>query len=331
MLVVGYFATIMATVSTLIGCDAPNFSRPEGIIDVQIRNFRWSDLDTFVELAAQVQRGWWAASSPERMREWLGQPNLHPEKELFLAYQGARPVGYVQNTFEPPLKRLIIEGGVHPDYLGLGVDARLLEASLVLAEERGYKVVHISLPCGGLAARRLARSMGFGIARRHWEMRLRDPAQVPPPRIPSGFTLRSFVDGDEKALRDIQNLAFSRHWGFSPNTVEEVGYRTRMSLCRPEDILFVTLEDKVAGFCWTRMEEGSRDVTGFISMMGTHPEFRGRGLGEAVMKAGVSYLRDTGVARVNLTVDSQNPSAIKIYYAGGFRRRAVTLWYERRL
>ncbi|MEE9198383.1 MAG: N-acetyltransferase, partial [Dehalococcoidia bacterium] len=164
---------------------------------------------------------------------------------------------------------------------------------------------------------------------RFWEMRLKDPSQVPPPRIHEDFTLRSFVDGDEKALTEIHNLAFSHHWGFSPNTVEEIGYRARMGFCRPEGILLITHDGKAVGFCWTRMEEGPRGVTGFISMMGTHPEYRGRGLGEAVMRVGVAYLRGAGVARVDLTVDSQNPSAIKIYRAGGFERRAVTLWYER--
>ena len=247
------------------------------------------------------------------MREWLGQPNLRPEEDLFLAFQGDEAVGYVQNAFEPPLKRVVMEWGVHPDHVNRGVGASLLERSLALAGGKDYRVAHIPLPYGALAGRHLAKSMGFKVVRRQWEMRLKDVWQVPEPRIPPGFTLRSWIDGDERNLTDIQNLAFSRHWGFSPNTTEETEYKVRMSFYRPQGILFITEVDKVVGYCWTRIEEGPRGITGFISMMGTHPQYRGRGLGEAVMRAGVSYLRGAGVARADLSVDGGNPSAIKIY------------------
>ncbi|MFQ5874267.1 MAG: GNAT family N-acetyltransferase, partial [Dehalococcoidia bacterium] len=143
--------------------------------------------------------------------------------------------------------------------------------------------------------------------------------------------LRSWVAGDEKTLTEIQNLAFAGHWGFSPNTVEEIAYRARMSFCRPEGILFIIEGEKAVGYCWTRMEQGPRCVTGFIGMMGSHPGYRGRGLGVTVMRVGVGYLRKAGADRVDLTVDSENHSALKIYRAGGFERIAVTLWYERRL
>jgi len=45
----------------------------------------------------------------------------------------------------------------------------------------------------------------------------------------------------------------------------------------------------------------------------------------------VDYLRGKGAARIDLTVDSLNPSAHRIYRAGGFERQAVTVWYEKRL
>ncbi|MEE9198750.1 MAG: hypothetical protein V3U26_03015, partial [Dehalococcoidia bacterium] len=95
-----------------------------------------------------MQKGWWAAGSPERMREWLRQPNLHPEKEIFLAYRGPQMMGYIQNTFEPSLKRVIMEGGVLPDPQNLSVEAELLERSLALAQQRGCKVAHVPITYG---------------------------------------------------------------------------------------------------------------------------------------------------------------------------------------
>ncbi|MCH8087472.1 MAG: GNAT family N-acetyltransferase [Chloroflexi bacterium] len=275
--------------------------------------------------------GWWAARSVENMREWLGQPNLHPEQDLFLAFDGPRAVGYLQNSFEPPLARVVLEGAVHSEYHRRGIGARLVEASVALATDRGYQVVQMAVPYGALNARRLALKTGFRFIRKFWEMRLKDPSTVPAPEMPAPFVLRHFTEGDDERLRYIQNLSFSKHWGFSPNTLEEVSYRTRMGLFRFDDILLVTDGDKTVGFNWTRLDAGPRDITGYIGMMGAHPDYRGKGLGTAVMRAGVDYLRGKGAARIDLTVDSLNPSAHRIYRAGGFERQAVTVWYEKML
>lgn len=224
-----------------------------------------------------------------------------------------------------------MEGGVDPHYLGRGAGTKLVASSLKLAEEKGMEIAHIPAPFGALRTRRLAKNMGFKLVRRYWEMRQSDPFQVPPPVIPSGFQLRSWVEGDDENLMEILNLSFSQHWGFCPNTIEDVRYRAHMSIYRPEGILFIVGGDKPVGFNWTRIEELGKIKTGFIGMMGSHPEYRGLGLGVAVMRAGVDYLRNAGADTVDLTVDSENSSAHKIYHAGGFKRRAVTLWYERRL
>ncbi len=309
------------------------FTFRENSIAIHVKNFRWSDLEAFFDLSVRVHgpNTWWTAINSDRIRERLGQPNLNPEEDLFLAYEGDRPIGYLQNSLEYPLKRIVMEGGVDPEYLGRGAGAGLVGRSVELAEKTGIKIAHIPTPYGALRTRRLAKKMGFKQVRKYWEMGQSDPSQVPPPLIPSGFRLRSWAEGDEENLMSILNLSFSRHWGFCPNTIEDVRYRAHMSIYRPEGILFIVEGEKPIGFNWTRIEEVGGTKTGFIGMMGSHPEYRGLGLGVAVMRAGVDYLRGAGADEVHLTVDSGNPSAHKIYTGGGFKRRAVTLWYERRL
>ena len=104
-----------------------------------------------------------------------------------------------------------------------------------------------------------------------------------------------------------------------------------MGLFSFDDILLVLDGDTAVGFNWTRLERSEGSTQGWIGMMGAHPEYRGKGLGTSIMRAGVQYLRESGASRIDLTVDSQNPSAHRIYGAGGFRRQAVTVWYERAL
>ena len=187
----------------------------------------------------------------------------------------------------------------------------------------------MAVPYAALNARRLARRCGFRFIRKFWEMKLNDPTSVPHPDLYEGFQLRHFHEGDEDRLRFIQNLSFAKHWGYSPNRPEDIHYKVRMGLFSFNDILLVLDGDNTIGFNWTRLERSEKSTQGWIGMMGAHPEYRGKGLGTSIMRAGVQYLRDSGASRIDLTVDSLNPSAHRIYRAGGFRRQAVTVWYER--
>ena len=141
------------------------------------------------------------------------------------------------------------------------------------------------------------------------------------PAQPSARTLY-LVDGTAQLFRAYFAIpGLTNPQGLPTNTV--YGFTTMLRK--------LMNDEKPVGFNWTRIEEGPRHVIGFITMMGSHPDYRGLGLGAAVMRAGVNYLREAEVDRVQLTVDSQNPSAHRIYTAAGFQRIAVTLWYERRL
>ena len=300
---------------------------------ITIKSYQQADLNRLYSLSNSIHgdKGWWAARSVDNMSVWLGQPTIDPERDVFLALDGEKPVGYLIANMEPPLKRAVLEGAIHPDHLHRGAGTKLVEASVERASDLSYEIIQMAVPYGATNARRLARRCGFRFIRKFWEMKLDDPTSVPDPGLSSEFQLRHFRDGDEERLRFIQNLSFSRHWGYSPNSSEDVHYKVRMGLFTFDDILLVLDGNTTIGFNWTRLEHGDQATQGWIGMMGAHPEYRGKGLGTSIMRAGVQYLRNSGASRIDLTVDSLNPSAHRIYRAGGFRRRAVTVWYEREL
>ena len=262
---------------------------------------------------------------------WLGQPTIDPERDVFLALDGDSLIGYLIANLEPPLKRVVLEGTVHPDHLRKGAGTQLVETSANRAKDLGYEVIQMAVPYAATNARKVAKRCGFRFIRKFWEMKLDDPTSVPNPDLYEGFQLRHFREGDEDRLRFIQNLSFSKHWGYCPNRPEDIRYKVRMGLFSFDDILLVFDGDNTIGFNWTRLERGEESTQGWIGMMGAHPDYRGKGLGTSIMRAGVQYLRDSGASRIDLTVDSLNPSAHRIYRAGGFRRQAVTVWYERAL
>jgi ribosomal protein S18 acetylase RimI-like enzyme len=70
--------------------------------------------------------------------------------------------------------------------------------------------------------------------------------------------------------------------------------------------------------CWTE---------GFVKDLAVRPAYRGRGLGEALLRAVFAEFARRGVARVRLKVDAGNPTgAVRLYRRVGMdelRRYAV--------
>ena len=77
------------------------------------------------------------------------------------------------------------------------------------------------------------------------------------------------------------------------------------------------------------IEDGAAS-SGIIAMTGVHPDYRGRGIGRAVVTAGIAYLVERGAAAVELEVDSENAPARELYLNLGFRKVSRSVWYEKR-
>jgi len=144
---------------------------------------------------------------------------------------------------------------------------------------------------------------------------------------------RHLQSGEEDKLTQIQNRAFTGDWGYNPNTVEEIIYRTNLSGCSPEDVVLTCDGNKVVGYCWTGITSEGGVATGEgkgrIFMIGADPDYRGRGVGKRVLLAGLALLRSKGLQVAELTVDSDNKAACALYRSVGFQVRTSSLWYEK--
>jgi len=64
-------------------------------------------------------------------------------------------------------------------------------------------------------------------------------------------------------------------------------------------------------------------------MLGVAPDYRGKGIGKQLVRAGLARLRSKGLQIAELTVDSENKAACALYRSIGFEVQAKTLWYEK--
>ncbi len=298
---------------------------------VAIRNFHCHDVASYVQLVNEIidVDGQGKATSVTQMEEQMRRPGYHPGEDLFFAELDGLLVGYANMERELEIGRIILDGAVHPEHRGRGVGGRLLEIAIDHSRKLEAKVIQIPIAQGMQAGAYCARKKGFRVVRRHWQMSLTE-YRGGVPHIPNGFELRHFAPGDEGSLCALQNLAFAGSWGFRPNTVEEIRYLVNCSLCHSEGILLIAEGERLAGYCLT-MDDASDKGRGFIRMMGVAPSYRGRGLGRALVVAGINYLRRRGMTAIELDVDSGNTSAKGLYQSVGFKRTGTTLWYERRL
>jgi ribosomal protein S18 acetylase RimI-like enzyme len=131
---------------------------------------------------------------------------------------------------------------------------------------------------------------------------------------------------DAPAITELQNAAFTGSWGYAPNTPDEIEYRIfDLPLPGPDPVLLLEQEGGILAYCWDHREGNG---PGFVGMVGVHPSQQGQGLGRIVTAAGVNYWVERGVLPVDITVDSENTPAVRLYESLGFELQWRSLWYE---
>jgi len=89
------------------------------------------------------------------------------------------------------------------------------------------------------------------------------------------------------------------------------------------------VDGKLAGFCWVKVEE-RRDEgrVGEIYVIGTAPEYHGRGLGRYLLGEALRHLSGRDVRAVAVYVDQSNERAVALYWSFEFHHHHVDVLYS---
>lgn len=305
---------------------------------VNIRNFSWNDFDAVFDCRAAVTGIADVDAEEERshFRARLELPGADPLDNVFIAEQSGEFVGSAIAAVEPAIDRAVGEFGVIQSALGQGIGRLLLARLERRAHETGVAVHQVNVHHTNTRLRSFMDSAGYRQIRIFNELKYRPaPAYLEGDYrpLPDGVSLRPFVTGaDETALATVQNAAFEGSFGFAPNTPEQIAGYVEMRGA-PGDILIA--EDSsgdVIGYVWTSVTESNDDsgeTAGMIEMTGVLTSQRGRGVGSAVIAAGLRHLRERGASVIDLEVDGENLSARRIYKDLGFKKMGEQYWYEK--
>lgn len=300
---------------------------------VRIRNYQPADLPKYVLFQAEVEKAepTGRCVSPQVIGEQLRRPNYCAGQDLFIAETGDAIVGYMDIEAELAIGRVVLDCRVHPEHRRKGLGTELFNRAKNRIEELGLKVVHVNIRRDNVVARKILAGLGFSVVREFLELRL-DIGRVEGMDVHPVAEWGYLQPGQEDELMGLQNRAFAGTWGYNSNTVETITFRVNLSTSSRRDIVLAYDEDRAVGYCWTGIscEEGIPSARiGRIHMLGVDPCHRGKGLGRELMMVGLTSLRDRGLKIAELTVDSENKAAYRLYRTLGFEVQDRTLWYER--
>jgi GNAT superfamily N-acetyltransferase len=156
------------------------------------------------------------------------------------------------------------------------------------------------------------------------------------------LTIRRATPADEAALGRFGGALMRQHHAFDQRRFLQVenpeyGYG-RFLVSELDDaeavVLVAELDDAVVGYAYAGLEPMSwkelRAACGFVHDVFVDPAARGRGAGEALMRASIAWLEEKGSPRVMLWSAAPNEAAQRLFDRLGFRRTMVEMTRERR-
>ncbi|MET7283498.1 mycothiol synthase [Kribbella sp. NPDC005582] len=267
--------------------------------------------------------------NPLDERTLLHLDGEHPGDLHVLAYDGEP--GILEPTGLQSARNLIGYAALSPDgsaelvvtpsYRRQGTGTALLRTLLDHAGPRLAIWAHGRLP----GADALASRLNLEVSRELYFLR-RTRADLPTPTWPEGFTVRTFVPGqDDAAWLDVNHQAFATHPEQGAWTQSDLTDRLHQPWFDPAGFfLAIDAEGNLAGYHWTKVE----DATGEVYVVGVSPAHQGLGLGKALTLQGLHHLQTTrNLDTITLYVDGTNTPARHLYTSLGFTTAALHVQY----
>jgi ribosomal protein S18 acetylase RimI-like enzyme len=143
------------------------------------------------------------------------------------------------------------------------------------------------------------------------------------PRVPKGFSIRPLVEVNNEEIWPCYNATFlssgDRRYREQTETQRRENFEKffdRLTPIEEDASLLLYAGDSIVGFIKINLIRAG----GFVNGIGTHPEYRRRGLGRFLLTASLARAAENQMNNVILEVDITNHSAIALYEQLGFKK-----------
>jgi GNAT superfamily N-acetyltransferase len=239
-----------------------------------------------------------------------------------------RVVGYGTLELEDGVAHT--DGYVHPEAWGSGVGALLISSLEAETRRRGSSRIQTATLALDARAQELLRGYGYAETRRFWQMRI-DLTEAPPlPGWPPDVSATTFDVADAAAFHAALDSAFADHWNHTPEPFADFSRQ------------FLQHDGFDPGLCSVVRAGGEivagtvcmpeRLGVGWVSRLFTVRDWRGRGIGAALLADAFGRFWRSGRRSVGLGVDAQNDTgAQRLYERAGMRVHLAAVVFERSL
>lgn len=320
---------------------------PEGPEGIRWRPLSVDDAPLLVDLAERISRRdhpTWSETLDE-LRDELEHSWVHPATDGLIAVDDeGRAVAWGLCVIPPDpetIVRVILFGGVDPAHRGRGLGRRLLrwqhDRTLCMLAASPLRLPAWVLSYAADRAPEhgaLLGRLGFEAAR--WFTTLeRDLGAAGPdaPPLPAGLRVEPFDPERSEQVRVARNASFADHWGSQPTSQEAWQSMIALPTFRGDLSRVAWDGDTVAGFVIAEVNEDDWErqgaPVGYIGLVGTVREHRGRGIAGALLAEVIAAFRDAEFECAVLDVDTDNPTgALGIYTRLGFEPTAREVAYR---
>jgi mycothiol synthase len=305
-----------------------------------LREFRGeADLDPLIallEAVAEHDKDGMEVSIDEIRFEWISvEPGWIRDLRVwevegrFVASVGAL------HAVEDEKRRVYLWHDVHPDWR----EPAFVDETTRVACDASSKLVNGSGAMRSVTGphqewkRSSLERAGFAHVRNFNRMSAPIAEAIIVPELPDGFQIRPLDPATEvEAWVSAANAGFADHFEPHQMTADEKRHRMTEPGYLPEiDLVLVRDAHQIVGIGTNSTETmANGDKRGWVHLLALLPEYRGRGLGRALLLCSMAGLRQAGFDRAYLGVDSGNESgALKLYTSVGFQLESQFLLYAR--
>ena len=268
----------------------------------------------------------------EEIAEMAEDPHLDLPNDGRLALVDEKVMGFGQVLRRPGESdhaRAFLVGGVDPDHRRRGIGSALLSWEM----ERGAQILREDSP----NVPRFLRTFAFDFEKeaialyerhgltptRYFAELIRPLTQPVVDRLVAGIDVVAWEGSRSEAARLLMNLAFSDHWGSTPRDRASWDHLIGGTGTRLDMSYMALAGGRLVGVTLNSHYPSDQEITGrrdgWIGHLGTHPEFRKRGIASALVERSCARFREAGFDHAMIGVDSDSlTGAYRLYESLGF-------------
>jgi len=295
---------------------------------VNVRPLTVEDAPAVARLIAadeEALRGRPSRVRPSDLEAWWARTDLAGDSWLFEEDGAPAAVGWFE---------LYGTIGTHVGVVAQGAKGRGLGSALVGRGEEAAgrceaEKIHSWVPPEDAAAVALFEARGYREVRRFYDMAIELDAEPIVPELPAPLVLEPYREEDARAFHAAMIESFQDHWEWHGTPFDEWHELRRGQHADADGPLWFVVRDGDELAAVVR-NETNRGGGGFVGLLGVRRQWRGRGLGKALLYRTFAEFWRRGVPRVSLGVDADSPTgATKLYESVGMEVEAVSAVYEK--